>query len=222
MSEQAPTRLDRRKARTRAALIRAAQKLLAEGRTNAPILEITQLADIGLGSFYNHFETREDLFAAAVDDALDAHGAILDQLTEDLPDAAQAFATSFRITGRLHRIEPELSKVVLASGLALMSSEGGLVPRMRRDLTAAADAGRFVIDDMGLAVALIAGCALSLGHLLHDQPERDDAETTDAMTERLLVTLGMKPAQARRVASQPLPDLDRIFEGLGSEGQPPH
>ena len=50
--DDAPTRpanrLDRRKARTRAALIRAAQTLIAEGRTNVPILEITQAADVGM------------------------------------------------------------------------------------------------------------------------------------------------------------------------------
>jgi AcrR family transcriptional regulator len=65
---QQANRLDRRKARTRAALIRAAQTLIAEGRTNVPILEITQAADVGMGSFYNHFETKEQLFEAAVEE----------------------------------------------------------------------------------------------------------------------------------------------------------
>ena len=70
-ASQEPNRLDRRKARTRAALIRAAQTLIAEGRTNVPILEITQAADVGLGSFYNHFETKEQLFEAAVEAVMD-------------------------------------------------------------------------------------------------------------------------------------------------------
>jgi hypothetical protein len=36
-----PSRLERRKARTRAALVRAAQGFIAAGRVNVPILEIT-------------------------------------------------------------------------------------------------------------------------------------------------------------------------------------
>ena len=76
-------RLDRRKARTRAALIRAAQTLIAEGRTNVPILEITQAADVGMGSFYNHFETKEELFDAAVEAVMDAYGQLLDRVTGD-------------------------------------------------------------------------------------------------------------------------------------------
>src|SRR6186997_355907 len=105
---QQTNRRDRRKARTRAALIRAAQTLIAEGRTNVPILEITQAADVGMGSFYNHFETKEELFAAAVEDALDQLGAHLDRLTEGIDDPAVVFAQSFRLTGRFHRREPEL------------------------------------------------------------------------------------------------------------------
>src|SRR6202048_168848 len=79
---EAPSRLDRRKARTRAARVRAAQSFLAAGNPNVPILEITQAADVGLGSFYNHFDSKEDLFEAAVADVLDHHGALLDELTE--------------------------------------------------------------------------------------------------------------------------------------------
>ena len=100
---QPGNRLDRRKARTRAALIRAAQTLIAEGRTNVPILEITQAADVGMGSFYNHFETKEQLFQAAVEAALEAFGDTLDKLTVDLEDSAEAFARSFRLTRRAMR-----------------------------------------------------------------------------------------------------------------------
>ena len=52
-------RLDRRKARTRQALIDAAVRLIADGRSErASIQEITEAADIGFGSFYNHFESK--------------------------------------------------------------------------------------------------------------------------------------------------------------------
>ena len=57
------SRLDRRKARTRQALIDAAVRLIAEGRGDrASIQEITEEADIGFGSFYNHFDSKEQLF----------------------------------------------------------------------------------------------------------------------------------------------------------------
>src|SRR3981081_4844249 len=92
-----PNGLARRKQRPRAALIRAAQRLIADGKLNVPVLEITQAADVGMGSFYNHFDSKEQLFEAAVADVLDAHGTMLDRLTASIDDPAETFATSFRL-----------------------------------------------------------------------------------------------------------------------------
>ena len=187
---QQVNRLDRRKARTRAALIRAAQTLIAQGRTNVPILEITQAADVGMGSFYNHFENKEQLFEAAVEAVMDGYGQLLDDLTEGIEDPAEVFACSFRLTGRLNRWEPELSRVLLNNVLKLLSTEDGLAPRARRDIAAAVDAGRFDVADLDVAVTMAAGALLALGQLLNDQPERDVDETTDRLTEDLLRMFG--------------------------------
>jgi AcrR family transcriptional regulator len=206
-TSDAPNRLERRKAYTRAALVRAAQTFIAAGKFNAPILELTQAADVGMGSFYNHFNSREQLFDAAVEDALERHGALLDELTQDLDDPAHVFAQSFRLTGRLHRRSPELSRVLLTNGLALATSDKGLAPRARRDIADGVRAGRFSVRDPELAMVIVAGAALCLGQLLHDQPERDDAEATDQVTEDLLRMLGLPGDQAHEIRQRPLPDL---------------
>ena len=129
-------RLERRKQRTRAALIKAAQAFIAAGKVNVPVLEITQAADVGMGSFYNHFESKEQLFEAAVAEVLDAHGALLDQLTASIDDPAETFACSFRLTGRLFRRRPQESQILLANGMTLLSSDRGLAPRALRDIEA--------------------------------------------------------------------------------------
>ena len=210
---QQVNRLDRRKARTRAALIRAAQTLIAQGRTNVPILEITQAADVGMGSFYNHFENKEQLFEAAVEAVMDGYGQLLDDLTGDIEDPAEVFACSFRLTGRLFRREPELSKVLLHNGLALTGSDKGLAPRARRDIQAGARAGRFTVRDPELALAIVAGAALCLGQLLHDHPERDDAQAADQVTEDLLRMLGVDAGEAHDISRRPLPNLDALPQG---------
>src|ERR1700712_3705184 len=165
--DQPPNRLARRKQRTRAALIAAAQSFIAAGKLNAPVLEITQAADVGMGSFYNHFASKEELFDAALTEVLDMHGALLDELTASLDDPAEAFACSFRLTGRLFRQRPQESKVLLSSGLALLSSDRGVAPRARRDVNAGVAAGRFHVKDLSLAMAVVGGALLGLGQLLH-------------------------------------------------------
>jgi len=203
-----PSRLERRKQRTRAALIRAAQRLIAEGKVNVPVLEITQAADVGMGSFYNHFDSKEQLFEAAIADVLDAHGALLDRLTASINDPAETFATSFRLTGRLFRQRPQESEILLANGPSLLSSERGLAPRALRDIKAAVEAGRFHIDDPELALAMAGGALLGLGKLLRDDPDRDGALAADTVTEYVLRLFGLSADEARAVCQRPLPDLE--------------
>ncbi|MEU5789602.1 TetR/AcrR family transcriptional regulator [Micromonospora purpureochromogenes] len=210
-ARHAPNRLERRKAHTRSALVRAAQTFIAAGKQNVPILELTQAADVGMGSFYNHFDSREQLYQAAVEDALERYGALLDELTVGLDDPAHVFAQSFRLTGRLHRRSPELSKVLLSNGLALAGSNKGLAPRARRDIEDGVRAGRFNPSDPELATVIVAGAALVLGQLLHDHPERDDAAATDQVTEDLLRMLGLPPDDAHQICRRPLPPLDGVL-----------
>lgn len=204
-----PNRLERRKQRTRAALIQAAQVFIGAGKLNAPILEITQAADVGMGSFYNYFDSKEELFAAAINDALDAHGALLDMVTESLEDPAETFACSFRLTGRLFRQRPQESRVLLANGVLLTSTDRGLAPRALRDIVAAIRADRFRIDDPTLALALAGGALMGLGQLLAAEPDRDDALAADRVAEDMLRMFGMDADEARDICQRPLPDLDQ-------------
>lgn len=220
MAKAASSRGARRRAQTRSALVKAAQQLLAENRTNVAILEITQLADVGMGSFYNHFESREQLYEAAVDDALELQGAFLDQLGEDLEDPAAAFARSFRLVGRLHRRVPELSKVILSQGAALMTADHGLAPRALRDIRAAVEAGRFTTADPTAALLVVGGAALALGEHLHRHPDADDAGLTDTMTESLLVMLGLRAEEARSIVGQDLPEVGLPPDLLRAEPGP--
>jgi AcrR family transcriptional regulator len=205
-------RLERRKQRTRAALIRAAQAFIAAGKLSVPVLEITQAADVGMGSFYNHFDSKEALFDAAVDEVLDAHGALVDHLTSSIDDAAEVFACSFRLTGRLFRRRPQESRIVLANGMTMLSSERGLAPRALRDIEAATRAGRFQVDDPELALAVAGGALLGLGNLLLNQPERDDSQAADGLTENMLHLFGMPADEAHEICRRPVPDLDRYAQ----------
>lgn len=151
-------RLERRKARTRAALVGAAQSLPAEGQD--------QRADPR-----GHPGRRR------------RHGIVL------------------------HRLHPTLSKVLLNDGLSLANSRRGLAPRARRDIEAAAEAGRFDIRDPELSMTIVAGAAPCVGRLPHDHPERDDAEAADQVAEDLLRMFGLSSEEAHEICRRPLPPL---------------
>jgi AcrR family transcriptional regulator len=64
-------RFERRKERTRQDILRAAEQVLAErGFYEAKISDIAAAADIGVGTVYLHFDTKEALFEAVVEDTV--------------------------------------------------------------------------------------------------------------------------------------------------------
>jgi AcrR family transcriptional regulator len=59
----------RRRERTRAELLLAARKVFAErGYHEASIAEITQMADVGVGTFYLHFRDKDEAFNTLLDE----------------------------------------------------------------------------------------------------------------------------------------------------------
>ena len=202
------SRFDRRRAQTRSALIAAAQDLLVEGRTAVPIQEVTERADVGIGTFYNHFDSKDALFAAAIESALGQWAESLDAVDDGTTDPAALFARSFRLTGRLHRLEPQLSRVLLTQGHVLSKSPDGMGPRARRDIRAAQEAGRFREVDVDRAMVVVTGAMIELGHLLHERPDLDEATTVDGVTSDVLVALGLERAEAERLCAEPLPWVD--------------
>ncbi len=168
----APNRLDRRKARTRAALVTAARELLASrDQAEVSIQEITDAADVGFGSFYNHFESKADLFDAALEDVLEEHGALFDALTADMDDPAEVYASSVRMTVRMAKTHPQIAKIIQRTGLKYLSAPDGLAPRALRDLQRARDAGRFQIGDPKVAVASSGGAVLGVLALTTTNPK---------------------------------------------------
>lgn len=202
-------RTARRKARTRGALVAAAQRLLAEGRTSVSIQEITETADVGFGSFYNHFSSKEELFAEAVSATLAAYVALLEQARAGIEDPAELFAASFRLTGQLNRRLPEHVRILLNTGIGELFGEQGaaLASMARHDLAAGIASGRFDVDDPDVALMLVAGGLLGLLQLVASRPDLDEAGVSDHFAERLLRALGLSAGDAREVCRRPLPEL---------------
>lgn len=206
----APTRLDRRKARTKAALVGAARQLLArDGGVDASIQEITDLADVGFGSFYNHFATKAELFDAAVAETLEEHGALLDEITAGIDDPAEVFAACVRLTVRLHKTHPQIAQIAIHTGPTYLSSPSGLAPRALRDISNACAVGRFDISDPLVALACTGGSILAVLHVIDGQSSAKIDRASDEVAANLLRMFGVPTEQAREIAARPLPKAHR-------------
>jgi len=201
------SRLDRRKARTRQALIDAAVRLIGEGAGDrARIQEITEAADIGFGSFYNHFESKEELFQTASAEVLERWGQMIDRVSAGISDPAERVAVGMRIAGRLGWTRPDIAAFATGTGLDVLDVPDGLESRALRDIRAGQAAGRFTVPEAEIAISALTGGLLGLLRLRQRHPERVTETAVDQLAEAVLRLLGVPAPEAARLAALPLPN----------------
>ena len=73
----------------------AALKLMAErGMEGVAINEITEAADVGFGSFYNHFDSKEAIYAAVLEWVFEDFADAMERVTGEIADPAELIAAS--------------------------------------------------------------------------------------------------------------------------------
>src|SRR5215470_9862137 len=170
----------RRRAETRSKLVQAARAVMArKGTDGTAIQEITDAADVGFGSFYNHFPSKEAIVDAVIEDALETFGDALDHIADSVNDPAEVIAASTRHLLRRIVEDETWGWFLLRTGLTRTDViRRGLGRRMARDVAKGIAAGRFKVDDERAVVLAVGGVVLAMiagrlhGALGDDAPER--------------------------------------------------
>ncbi|MFD5794239.1 TetR/AcrR family transcriptional regulator [Streptomyces diastatochromogenes] len=206
MSASNSNRFQRRRSETRRALVRAARQILAEsGDTTASIRSIAEQADVGLGSFYNHFASKQDLFDAAVADALEEYADAIEGDLRALDDPAERVAGGVRLSTRVAESRPQIVRILCHSGLGrIHAGRGPLMLRAQRDMEQGIASGRFAVADPVIALSALNASLLALLELWFTEPEIDSDQAAGTMAEMLLHMLGLPEDEARDVAQRPL------------------
>ncbi len=168
-----PGRRERRRAETRERIFRAALGLFAErGYLATTVEDITEAADVGKGTFFNYFPTKEHI--------LSAFGDLQVGKLQEASAAAKGTEPMERVLKHLmHRLaeEPGRSQAMVRSVmLALLSSEP-----VRRQMRENFERGRRVLGDL-LAVAQRRG---------EVRPDRDPTELARVFQQSVIGALMM-------------------------------
>lgn len=193
-----------RRERTRRRLVDAARALIAEkGVAGLRISEITEGAGVALGSFYNHFETKELLVDAVVAESLSGVAdALATKATAD-QDSAEVVSIAIRRFVAIAYQDPDFARLVVHLNHAEALFMSAVHPAAQRALEDGIASGRFKVPDLEVAVTTILGGALALMRAIVAGRVGPGAET--AYAEHSLRALGLPAAQATRIARQPLP-----------------
>jgi AcrR family transcriptional regulator len=189
-----------------------------KGMGSVAINDITEAADVGFGSFYNHFESKEGIFVALVEWVFEEFADTLDRLASGLSDPAEVVAVSVRHTLMRARREPVWGRLLISEGFTVHALSWGLGQRLLRDSQRGVSAKRFVVADHFMCIVSVTGIifaaiaaelhfAASVTPAIHRQKasglgEHNFAERAAAV---VLQALGLKRAEAERIAHLPLP-----------------
>jgi AcrR family transcriptional regulator len=119
-SAEAPaSRFARRRTRTRADLLAAATRVLAaQGLHATTIADIAAAADVGVGTFYLHFPTKEALFHAVVDETIARLKAAVDAERLRAPDPVAQLRAATAAFFRFARDNREVFRIVFGHAAA--------------------------------------------------------------------------------------------------------
>jgi AcrR family transcriptional regulator len=212
----------RRRKETHAKLLDAAFKLMADnGVDGVAVNDITEAADVGFGSFYNHFPSKEAIHAELIDMVFGEFADTLDRSLRNVEDPAEIIAASVRHTLNRARSDRTWARFLLREGLSVGMLTRGLGTRLLRDIRAGMDAGRFAGDDELVALLAIAGTALAaiatevqyhggaaLEPAMRNRVGLPSPELPERVAAAVLRFLGVPAVEARRIARRPLAALD--------------
>ena len=194
----------RRREQTRRKLLDAARALFArQGIDNTRINEITDEADVGFGSFYNHFESKEAIVEAVLAETVAAQAAALDAVTAHVDDPAEVVAAAHRYFVRLARTDPDWAWLLIRLELSRVVALAGLGPFAQRDIDRGVEAGRFRVPDKRVALLGTGGALLAVMQDVLEGHAPKDADRHHA--EGMLRMLGLSPEDAAEVARRRMP-----------------
>jgi AcrR family transcriptional regulator len=197
-------RRERRREATRRSLMDAARRLFAaQGVERTRINEITEAADVGFGSFYNHFDSKDAIVQAVLAEAVAAQGAELDTLTAELDDPAEVVAVAHRYFVRQARADPDWGWLLVRLEVSHNVMLEALGPFARRDLARGIRTGRFRVADKRTALFAAGGALLAVMRAVLDGQAPKEVERHHA--EGVMRLFGLSVEDAAEVAARPMP-----------------
>lgn len=199
-------RVARRQRRNRDALVAAARDIMTEkGVDAATMLEIADRADVGAGTVYNYFKSKDDLAIAVLETLMHELALRIQDVTDTFDDPAQVYAYGIRTVLDTATRDVRWAQMLNRSEVIADAMFRIMGPFAIRDIRQASQAGRFEVSNAELVWRLTthaligASLAITTGQL--------PASATDQIIVRLLCMTGIGANAAVELAARPRPAL---------------
>jgi AcrR family transcriptional regulator len=204
--QAAETRTDRRKRRNRQALIEAGYEVMAQkGIDAATMSEIADLADVGAGTVYNYFASKDELAMCVMEQVMDRLAQRIEAVTNSFSDPAQVYAFGIRTVMTAATTDLRWRSLLRRSEVIADAMYRVMGPYAIRDIRNAVTAGRYRVEDPELAwrqaTHAIVGFSLAVCDRNILRGKIDEAVVN------LLGMVGLNRDEAWEIAKRPCPEL---------------
>ena len=198
VNNAASSRSERQRLRTRRLLLDAGRTLIAaKGVAGLRIQEITEEADVGLGSFYNYFDSKEQLLEAVITESLsDLASAVITNIDDETDPAEVVAVANLRVI-RLAYDEPDFARLIVNIGHSEALFGDAVHPHARIAVERGIESGRFVVADIEVLLTAVIGGAFALIREIIDG--RHGAHAEEAFARHVLASLGLLPQEAESI-----------------------
>lgn len=214
------TRVSRRRLQTRKRLLKAAYEVMSkQGVDGATIQEITERADVGFGTFYSYFKSKDDLAAQVLDCLINDLGRRNDQATQPWKglDPARVQAFSARLTVREAISQPMWHWWARRPDLLADRMQESFKPFGVRDIILAVRAGVYRLEEEDAESVWSQMIWLMVGGLRDVIVGKQPASHERLIAELLMRVLGVPTGTAHEITTAPLPaypaaDIDFAYD----------
>lgn len=200
---------DRRRARTRAALLQAGESLFAAQSVDAvSIDDIVAAADVAKGSFYNHFTDKEALAREIARQVRAEAEARVDQVNEGVADPARRMARAQTVIVRFALENPERARAMMRLFAGATLPDAPLNRGVRGDIEAGLASGAFRGLTVETGVLMAMGMAMvAVSRVLEPRGQTPAADLCRDLNFGLLRGLGVAEDLARTVSDAAADDI---------------
>lgn len=209
-------RVARRQRRNREALVKAACTVMTEkGIDAATMLEIAELADVGAGTVYNYFKSKDELAVAVLEEMMHELALQIEGATVAVKDPAEVYAFGIRTVLETATTDLSWKQMLYRSEVIADALFRRMGPFAIRDLRNAVSAGRFPTCDPDLVWRLTShavvgvSIAITTGQLA--------ASIKNEIIVQLLCMTGIGVALATELAGRPIPAREVKGTGRGAK-----
>jgi len=204
-SAPAPNRMTRQRQRTRDRLVNAAMAVISrKGVDSTTIQEITETADLGFGSFYNHFSSKDDIVKEAINELYERIGRQIDMAISAIADPLEAMTMGIRLFVAMTSDRKEIGQFLIRVCMVPEFKEIGLFPRLFRDVRSAQLTGRIKVVDQEAAYHALGGAMIFLCQAMHEA-NSGIGEAHDRIAAMALRILGVSEGEVAHLIAMPCP-----------------